>query len=153
VAGFDLVLVGVRALAASAVALLGSGLQVTTRREELELERGRVLAEEALARSELRRVVAERMAEAGSRAARAAHDMSSPLASLRANVDWLREELSRDDLSRANLPEVHEVLDELRTAVDRLAGEVQDLRATVRAARSGGAEDGPAAGERANPRK
>jgi signal transduction histidine kinase len=123
-----------RAAAAGAIAVLGAAMLARVRTDEIRLAEERALAVDALARSEKRRAEAERLAAAGSSAARVAHDMSNPLASLRVNLDWLQEKAEEGRLE-AEADEVREVLRETRECVDRLAVNLADFRAAARSAR------------------
>jgi signal transduction histidine kinase len=121
-----------RAAAAGAIAVLGvSKLARVRRTEELRLAQERALALDALARSEKRRAEAERLAVAGTTAARVAHDMSNPLASIRVNLDWLQEKVEEGRLE-AEEDEVREVIRETRECVERLGANLADFRAAAR---------------------
>jgi len=125
-----------RAAAAGAVAVLGATNLARVRREEIRLAQERTRAVDALARSERRRAEVEPLVAAGSRAARAAHDMSNPLASIRVNLDWLREAAEENRLQTEEA-EVLEVIIETRECVNRLGANLADFRAAARAAAPG----------------
>jgi signal transduction histidine kinase len=62
-----------------------------------------------------------------------AHDMSNPLASLRSNLEWLRDALEAGRLEApADQAEAREVLRDAREAAERLRADVGALRAAGR---------------------
>jgi signal transduction histidine kinase len=62
-----------------------------------------------------------------------AHDMSNPLASLRSNLEWLRDAVEEGRLDpRGDAAEVREVLRDAREAAERLRVDVGTLRAAGR---------------------
>jgi signal transduction histidine kinase len=130
----DVLAYAFRAAAAGAIAVLGATTLERVRREEIRVAEERARAVEALARSELRRAEVEPLAAAGRTAARVAHDMSNPLASIRVNLDWLSEVAAERRLE-ADEAEVLEVLRETRECVDRLGANLADFRAAARGAR------------------
>jgi signal transduction histidine kinase len=96
------------------------------RRQEAHV---RLLAERAaaqamLAEAERRRGEAERWVTAGHMADQVAHDVNSPLASLRANLAFAREELA---LSGAD-PEVLQALRDGEEAIEEIRGAVSSLK-------------------------
>lgn len=119
--------------AACALAVLGAANLARVRRDEGRRAAEQARAVDALAQSERRRARAEPLAAAGSRAARAAHDMSNPLASLRANLDWLSDAAQENRL-HSQEAEVLEVIVEARECVSRLGARLSDFRAAARAA-------------------
>jgi signal transduction histidine kinase len=125
--GADVATIALRSAFAGAFAIFGSVLQERGRRTEVALAEERARAMEALAASERRRAEAEPLAVAGSRAAAAAHDMSGPIAAIRANLDWLDEAL-RDGRVRAADADVPAVLGDARQAVAALVRALSDLR-------------------------
>lgn len=131
----DAVVYAVRAAAAGAVAVLGATMLDRVRREEVRLAEERARVVDALARSEKRRAEVEPLAVAGSAAARVAHDMSNPLASLRVNLDWLHE-VAEERRLEVEEAEVREVIRETRECVDRLGANLADFRAAARGARA-----------------
>jgi signal transduction histidine kinase len=131
--GLSAVTYGFRAAAAGAVAVLGATNLARVRRDELRIVEERARTAAALVRSERRRAEVEPLAVAGSRAARAAHDMSNPLASIRANLDWLRDAAEENRLQTEEA-EVLEVIVEARACVELLGTNLADFRAAARAA-------------------
>jgi signal transduction histidine kinase len=119
--------VATRSAFAGAFAVFGSWVQDRSRRQELSLARERARAVEALAASERRRLETEPLAAAGSRAVRAAHDMSGPIAAIRSNLDWLDEALRSGRLSAAD-DEVSSAVEDGRAAVEALVRALQELR-------------------------
>ncbi|MFT3917267.1 MAG: histidine kinase dimerization/phospho-acceptor domain-containing protein [Anaeromyxobacteraceae bacterium] len=105
------------------------------RAAEIGLAADRARALEALAASQQRQVEVEQLAAAGTKAASCAHDMSNPLASMRCNLDWLREAAEQDRLE-ADRGEVLEVIQETRECLDRLGHQLQDFRTIARTARA-----------------
>jgi signal transduction histidine kinase len=92
-------------------------------RIEVAGERARREAAERLAESERQRAEAERLAEVGRLTAQVAHELNSPLAVVKANVQWLgKSEAERDAAEQAEV-----VADTLR-CVDRMAEAVQSVR-------------------------
>ena len=73
----------------SALATWGTLAARTAFRIEMSAERARQRAQEQLAESELQRAQAERLAEVGRLAARVAHEVNTPLAVVKSNVQWL----------------------------------------------------------------
>jgi len=124
-----------RALASGVVAVLGAVSAQKIRRAEIALAEERARALEALERSEKRQAVVERLAAAGSRAAGVAHDMSNPLASMRCNLDWLREAADAGRLA-AEGAEVAQVIQETRECLERLGQNLQEFRSVARTARA-----------------
>jgi signal transduction histidine kinase len=106
---------------------MGSVLQERARRTEIALAEERAHAMAALAASERRRAEAEPLAAAGSRAVAAAHDMSGPIAAIRANLGWLDEALRDGRVSAAD-EELPAVVREARAAVEALVRALGDLR-------------------------
>jgi signal transduction histidine kinase len=94
---------------------------------EQELERATVV--EQLARSERARAEAERWASVGMLADGVAHDINSPLASLRSNLLFLRDELAASGADR----ELSEALADALLATDRIRETVSGLQAFSRA--------------------
>jgi signal transduction histidine kinase len=123
-----------RAASAGAVAVFGAAVLERVRRHEVRLAEERARVADALARSEQRRAEVEPLAAAGSSAARVAHDMSNPLASIRVNLDWLHEAVQERRLA-AEDAEIAEVLRETRECVERLGANLRDFRAAARSAR------------------
>jgi signal transduction histidine kinase len=128
-----------RAAAAGAIAVLGATTLERVRRAEIRLAEERARAVDALERSERRRAEVEPLAAVGSSAARVAHDMSNPLASIRVNLDWLREVAEEGRLA-ADEAEVREVIRETRECVDRLGAGLADFRAAARGGRAAAAQ-------------
>ena len=126
---------GFRALAAGVLAVLGAISTRKIRDAEVALAEDRARAIEALAVSEKRQAEVEKLAAAGSKAAGVAHDMSNPLASMRCNLDWLREAIEGGQLE-TDKAEVVEVIKETRECLDRLGQNLQDLRTVARTARA-----------------
>jgi signal transduction histidine kinase len=135
--------VAFRALAAAGFALLGCSVHARLVEEARAAADARARALAELAESELRRQRVEALAETGSRAARLAHDMSSPLAAVRANLEFLEDALraAPDD---AALAEVREALAETRTCAERLSADVAALRAAGQQAPGGPDVERPA---------
>jgi signal transduction histidine kinase len=110
------------------LATYGSALYRRAWRHELDAERERARAVEELARSEAQRADAERLALVGRLAAGVAHEVNNPLACVKSNLAWLRDEVAgaapRDGLS----PELGDVLQESCEGVDRIRQIVNDLR-------------------------
>lgn len=98
-------------------------------RVELAAERARREAAERLADVERQRADVERLAEVGRLASRVAHEVNSPLAVVKANVQWLgRAELEgsgaeRDEVVADTLQCVERIVDAVH-AVRRQAGEL-----------------------------
>ena len=116
--------VGVWAGAAGAATAYALHLAWRARQRQQELLRAlaeRAEALERLAEAERRRGEVERWAAAGHLADRVAHDVNSPLASLRANLKFVREELPGGDaeLLRA-VADGEEAIEEIREAVSSL---------------------------------
>jgi signal transduction histidine kinase len=104
---------------------LASSLRQRARRERTvaaELERIRTL--EQLAESERARVMAERWAAIGLLADGVAHDVNSPLGSLRSNLSFAREELAA-----GRTVELDEALHDAQEGVERIREIVASLRA------------------------
>jgi signal transduction histidine kinase len=139
-----------RAAASGALAVLGASTLARVRTEELRLAEERALAVDALAQSEKRRAEAEWLAAAGRTAARVAHDMSNPLASIRVNLEWLQEK-AEDGRLEAEADEVREVIRETREGVDRLGANLADFRAAARGARAAPPREEPLPGEGGEP--
>lgn len=92
----------------------------------------------ALTRSELQRAVAERSAAVGRIAAELGHELSSPMASVAANLRYLEEELPR----LGGDPELRSAVRDSRQAMERAGRVVSDLRVlTPDVAGSGGEVD------------
>lgn len=113
-------------------ALFGTVSVRRVRRAEIALAQERARALEALATSERHRAEAEALAAVGSRASRVAHDLSNPLAVVRANLEWLKAAADAGRLA-ADGAEAREVIRETGQAVERLASTVRELRATAEA--------------------
>jgi signal transduction histidine kinase len=125
----------VRAFASGAVAVLGAVSATRTREAEIRLAGERARALEALELSERRQAEVAKLAAAGSRAAGVAHDMSNPLASLRCNLDWLREAAEGNRLEEER-DETVQVIRETRECLDRLGQNLQEFRSVARTARA-----------------
>jgi signal transduction histidine kinase len=126
---------GLRALASGVVAVLGAVSARTMRDAEIALAEERTRAVEALERSERRQAEVEKLAAAGSKAAGVAHDMSNPLASMRCNLDWLRQTAEEGRLE-ADREEAVQVIRETRECLDRLGQTLQEFRTVARTARA-----------------
>jgi len=124
-----------RAFASSVVAVLGAVSAEKIRRAEIALAEERARALEALERSERRQAEVEKLAAAGSKAAGVAHDMSNPLASMRCNLDWLRETAEEGRLE-TDREEATQVIRETRECLDRLGQNLQEFRTVARTARA-----------------
>jgi signal transduction histidine kinase len=125
----DVAIATVRAAVAGGFAIFGTVLHARVRRVEASLA-------EELASSERLRALAEPLAAAGTKVGALAHDMSSPLATVKCNLEWLWEAV-QDGRIRAAEDEVMEVLDDAREATDRLREGVGALRQAARQARGG----------------
>jgi C4-dicarboxylate-specific signal transduction histidine kinase len=117
------------------VAVLGAASSRKIRRAEIALAEERARALEALEKSERRQAEVEKLAAAGSRAAGVAHDMSNPLASMRCNLDWLRDAVDEGRLA-ADKDEIAQVIRETRECLDRLGQNLQEFRSVARTARA-----------------
>lgn len=126
----DVALHAAQAAVAGAFAVIGCLSVARVRRAERALETERLRAVEALERSERRCAEVELLAAAGSRGARLAHDLSNPLASMRANLEWLDGvgQAGRLHLEEA---EVLDVVGETRACVERVAEQVREFRSAV----------------------
>jgi len=133
--GVEALMEALRATAAGVIAVMGALSARRIRDAEVALAEERARALEALARSERRQAQVEKLAAAGSRAAGVAHDMSNPLASIRCNLDWLREAADEGRLE-ADRDEVRQVIVETRECLDRLGRNLADFRTVARGARA-----------------
>ncbi len=122
----DVAVATVRAVFAGAFAIFGTALQARVRR-------GEVGVAEKLAASEQLRAAAEPLAAAATKAGVLAHDMSTPLATVKSNLEWLWE-AAHDGRIRVDEPEIIAVLDDARAATDRLREGVGELRQAARQA-------------------
>jgi signal transduction histidine kinase len=110
------------AAAATAFAL-GSARRARRRQEaHVEALEARAHAQERLAEAERRRGEAERWVAAGHLADQVAHDVNSPLASLRSNLRYVKEELDGAD------PEVLQALADGEAAIEEIRAAVSSLR-------------------------
>lgn len=73
-------------------------------------------------------LLSDRMVAMGMLAAGLAHEISSPLTAIMGNLDCLAVEMARPDLNRVSLQEMKEMLNDARTAVDRVRDIVRDLK-------------------------
>lgn len=128
-------------LASSFMALLGAASIRRVRSAEIALAEEHQRTVAALLEKEKRLAEVERLAAAGSKAARVAHDMANPVASMRCNLEWLCEAVSQDRLD-SDRAEVVEVMKETRECLDRLLAQLQDFRVLARAARAVAPEAG-----------
>ena len=104
---------------------LGASLRQRARRERsVAAELGRMAALEKLADSERARLMAERWAAVGLLADGVAHDVNSPLGSLRSNLAFAREELAA-----GRTGEVDAALLDAQEGVERIREIVASLRA------------------------
>jgi signal transduction histidine kinase len=102
---------------------------------EIGAQRERALAVERLAESEGRRAQAERLAVVGRLAAGVAHEINNPLSFVKANVQYVSDELSRG----AALPqEAREALGEALQGIERISQIVGDMRGLAREAQEPG---------------
>jgi signal transduction histidine kinase len=131
----DAAMNALRAIASGVVAVLGAVSAERIRRAEIALAEERARALEALERSERRQAEVEGLAAAGSKAAGVAHDMSNPLASIRCNLDWLRETAEEGRLE-SDREEAVQVIRETRECLDRLGQNLQEFRTVARSARA-----------------
>ncbi len=132
--GVAIATLGIACGVAAGFAILGSVLEARARRAEVALVEERARAIRALAASELRRAEAEPLAVAGARAAAAAHDMSGPLAAIRAGLEWLEEALRGGRLSATD-DEAGEVVADARASSEALLRALGELRRASEAAR------------------
>jgi signal transduction histidine kinase len=96
-------------------------------RSELAARQAEADALTRLAESERQRASAERLAAVGRLAADVAHQVGSPIASVRSNLGFLDEELARQGCGA----EATAALRESREAVERVSAIVAELRAQV----------------------
>ncbi len=141
--GVGLARVGVEGLGASQVAfwvlafgstttyaVTGSIFHRRQRARERRLVDERVRAEEILAESERQRARAERLAVVGRLAAGVAHDVATPLASVKAGVGELEDRMR---FAGVDDPEVSAILSDVRASLDRIRGTVEELRRAAQA--------------------
>ncbi len=106
------------------LALAATALHRLRQRRALATEQARSLAVAQLAESERARILAERWATVGLLADGVAHDVNSPLGSLRSNLAFAREELGA-----GRVAEVDEALSDAQEGVERIREIVASLRA------------------------
>jgi signal transduction histidine kinase len=121
----DVALWAALALVVSALAMWAAVLSRRYGERQLELERERREALEALARAEVERLQLEQLAEAGRLAARVSHDVNSPLSAARSNLACL--------LAEGDIPpeERHAALQETVEAVQKIVDSVARLQAVM----------------------
>lgn len=124
----------IRAAIAGGFATLGPVLHARVRREEAATIDELARVAYALEVSERQRAEAEPLAAASTRAA---HDMSSPIATIACNLEWLRS-AAREGRVHLDDAEALDVLEDARAAADRLRDRVVTLRAAGRAHASSG---------------
>jgi signal transduction histidine kinase len=107
----------------SALATWGTIAARRVWRIEIAAERARREAAERLADGERQRAEVERYAEVGRLASRVAHEVNSPLAVVKANVQWLGQPAPEGDAAER----VEVVADTLR-CVERIVDAVQSVR-------------------------
>ena len=95
---------------------------------EARLERDRREALEKLARAELQRAQAEKLATVGRLAAGVMHEVNNPLAFVRSNLEFLRAEVLAQPLPAAVREELGDVFSETRVGIERIQEIVSDLK-------------------------
>lgn len=110
-----------------AIAVYGALMYRRRRESELRGDRARLDALEQLAKSQRQHAESERLVIIGKLAAGVAHEVNNPLAFVKSNLNFLREELKTDD------PDIKGALDDVKTGVDRIERIVHDLRSFARA--------------------
>jgi signal transduction histidine kinase len=106
-------------------------LRVRLTESQVRLERARGEALQQLALSEHRRAQSEKLALLGKLAASVVHEINNPLAYLRSNLFFLQEQLALP-AAQCDRHEVEQVLEEMRTGLERLQCIVADLRGYAR---------------------
>jgi signal transduction histidine kinase len=108
---------------ARGLAELNAGLEARVAERTAELEATQAREREA----EQQLAAAARLATVGAVAAGVAHEINSPLGSVRANLGFLRAELPRTAADPAALADIEEALAEATADVDRVSGFVRHL--------------------------
>ncbi len=126
-AAADVAALAARAAIAGGFAILFTWQQNRVRREEIDVVGHLARLAEALEASERRLAEEEPLAAAGTKARDVAHSMSSPLAAISCNLDWLRD-AAQDGRVRLEDEEAAGVIDDARAAADRLRERIGALR-------------------------
>ncbi|OJH36972.1 ATP-binding protein [Cystobacter ferrugineus] len=84
-------------------------------------------------RMEARLRMADRMVTVGTMAASVAHEINNPLSYVNASLNFLREQLAQEDVTRLSLDELREAVADALEGTGRVRTIVQDLRTFARA--------------------
>lgn len=131
----EIALLTLRAAVAGGFATLCTALHARVRRAEAATVDELARVADALEASERQRAEGDPIAVATTRVRAVAHDMSSPIATIACNLEWLRS-AAREGRVHLDDAEALDVLDDARAAADRLRDRIGALREAAGRARA-----------------